>query len=59
MDLFYLLGLTNNHSPIKMAQATVLNPSMEMPKIWGGTLKLKRREEAIIKAEIMMDTDNL
>ena len=42
-----------------MAQAIPLIPSTEMPKIWGATLKLRRREEAIIREEIIMDTDNL
>jgi hypothetical protein len=42
-----------------MAHTIPVMPNMEVPKIWGGTLKLNRREEAINREAIIMDTDNL
>jgi len=52
-------GLTNSQSQRTMAQAIAPIPNKDSPKIWGDALKLKRREDAIIREEIIMATEFL
>jgi len=55
----YFPGLTNSQSQSTTAQAMAPIPNKESPKIWGDAFKPMSREDAIIKEEIIMDTDRL